>query len=449
MSRYQRITTPEKTKEFDGTWPKEQELDDLSGDGKASDLKGSEGNVIIRGDDAFHAPLPGNHLLLFIADTQRLKGKFFQVMAVLAALTAVVTLVSIVILYSLGCVADTIDELQEKGCDRKLRGPPEELTPPTFSASVRQYPNRAIVTAALPVFGFTRGFQIIGEFSMIIAHSTAKSVYPAQKQQILDPKSKARSIMRFLIERQKELSNGSILKFVALAFEVIALYFLILLLAVTSIEAKGQHEAFTGLFIFLYAVYGIIDFCATKDLARRYRTFRYGRLALCFLAIVASFGLLLTYKKEDQQSAAAIWEYVLAACVLLHSLVGGLKTGGMRLGIVYMPTGVVAGDTVQDRNNIGADTFMQQQQQQLCYPSAYYPVTNTQMVDTLLPRHSSRLGANVSMASSLRALPLGGQSNTSLAPLSQQPQPRPHAVHSGDAAPSSLASKRVRLAWNR
>ena len=259
--------------------------------------------------------------------------------AIIAFCIGVVTLGSILLIYNAGWALDKVGG--------KTKTP--DVKPSTISASVTGYPNRAIVTAALPLYGLFRGIQIIGEFwgcihKVDIPLSQTGDI-PYSYALLLKETPHGQSILRSPLQVRLDnyitwFQGRNWVKprhFIAMGLDATAQYFLILLLAVTSTEAQAQHEGFTVAFVVLYVLFGIADYVVHKDVAASKRPILFARLGLWVPMIAVAIAFVVSYTRE-RQDLVAVFEYILAVLILVHGLLGGLYLRNIQMSFVYQPT---------------------------------------------------------------------------------------------------------------
>jgi hypothetical protein len=179
----------------------------------------------------------------------------------------------------------------------------------TISAAAGDaYPNRAIVTAGLPVYAFLRGVQLILEYFVTL--HLAQSA-PTTKRQWLAGFSVA--------------ANG------------ISQYSLVLLLAVTSTDAMSLHIVCTVVFVTAYAVYALIDTYTHIHFQTKNQRWWWWAAVIRSILVVGigiSIGFFAANAYRDgHKHAMMVSEWCLAAFVLAHGLVGGVYVHDLTLDV--------------------------------------------------------------------------------------------------------------------
>jgi len=180
----------------------------------------------------------------------------------------------------------------------------------TISAAAGDaYPNRAIVTAGLPVYAFLRGVQLILEYFVTL--HLAATTPTAQKQWLAG---------------------------VSVATNGISQYSLVLLLAVTSTDAMPLHIVCTVVFVAAYAVYALIDTYThirfQLKSPRRWWLWAAVIRSILVVGIGISIGFFAANAYRDgHKHAMMVSEWCLAAFVLAHGLVGGVYVHDLTLDV--------------------------------------------------------------------------------------------------------------------
>lgn len=251
---------------------------------------------------------------------------FLQWATVLAFLTALATLLLCLIFYNAKAT------LTRVGGTVVI----PEYIPSTISASITGYPNRAIVTAALPIYGFFRGIQIIGEFWSVvnkrIVHGSL-SDFEAARDERRGAQYVASIVGAADVKRRPKPFHWA-----ALVLHTLSQYCLILLLALTSTEAPTQHMIFTISFVVAYGLFGIFDAINHSFVVRRggMLAFVFWFRAVLVVGIVVVGGIF-AYVFEDDQITVAILEYFLGSFILLHGLLGVGYLRNMKIAVLYKP----------------------------------------------------------------------------------------------------------------
>jgi Frag1/DRAM/Sfk1 family len=197
---------------------------------------------------------------------------------------------------------------------------------PTISDSVLGCEAETFVSAAMPVYSFLRGFQILGEHWTLMYEVSERL---DQNAQPVSPAPWTSAGVRLELKDKwyaRHLYNRPTLRkrlaITVTVLSAVAQYSLILLLAVRSEVALGPHIAFTVIFVIAYIVYAVLDtYLRLVSQPRRYKGMMVLRLGLLLVACVAAC-VFLYYAVFDNISTEIVAksEYVLSAAILAHGV---------------------------------------------------------------------------------------------------------------------------------
>jgi hypothetical protein len=290
---------------------------------------------ILDPDHAIVKTLPKNWYYALLS-----RQKLLLWAASLALVIGTGTIFSSLIIYNTGNALVTVD-------GPKIPKPDQWST---FSASIIGYPSRALFTAALPLYGFARGIQILCEYYGSIYMRNVKlsrtgDIPPKFAKKLAEKKAckwlledsvKPELRIDAFIQSKQLCAKPRFKDIMKVIFDALAQYFLILLLAVTSTEAQNQHEAFTILFVIFYVLFGVFDIMVHKDVAPDQKYLFYIRTALWVPIVCVAIAFGISYR-SDRQDLVAYFEYALAILFLSHGYIGAFYYKDVRFAFLYQP----------------------------------------------------------------------------------------------------------------
>jgi hypothetical protein len=137
---------------------------------------------------------------------------------------------------------------------------------------------------------------------------------------------------------------------VSVATNGIAQFSLVLLLAITSTEAKPQHIVWTIVFVGTYTIHALLDMCIHFRTATTRTLWKIA--AITRGVLVVGIGLAVgffaaNYYHAGGDHATAVAEWCLAAFVLTHGLIGGLYVHGLEVEIAHEAFRIVQESNMQ------------------------------------------------------------------------------------------------------